>query len=165
MDFVLGHSNAHGAYVIWNALQPQTLTPPLKKPWIPCGAAVPHARLSVTMARMIEQDGYTLRLGEDHDSHASGSERHFVRVTLVRRPAFFGRNYNVRETRAQAFDVPNAIPRALGDGRLLAWRWQSLRDANALISHRLETLAGLGYEIVERSKGTRGEWDLSLIHI
>lgn len=111
------------------------------------------------MAKTIEQDGYTLRLGEDQTADRSGQERQFVRVTLVRRPGFFGRNYNVRETRAQAFDVPDAVPRALGDGRLLAWRWQSLRDANALISHRLETLAGLGYEIVERSNGTRGEWD------
>jgi hypothetical protein len=111
------------------------------------------------MAKTIEQDGYTLRLGEEQDAKGGGGERQFLRVTLIRRPGLFGRNYNVRETRAQAFDVPNAVPRALGEGRLLAWRWQSLRDANALISHRLETLAGLGYEIVERSKGTRGEWD------
>ncbi len=111
------------------------------------------------MAKTTEQDGYTLRLGEDQTSDSRGAERQFIRVTLIRRPGFFGRNFNVRETRAHAFDVPNAVPRALGDGRLLAWRWQSHRDANALISHRLETLAGLGYEIVERSKGTRGEWD------
>lgn len=112
------------------------------------------------MGRLLEQDGFTLRLDRVETAGTAGhDERQFIRVALVRRATLFGRQFNVRETRAQAAGIPDAVPRALGDGRLLAWRWQSLRDARALLTHRLETLQGLGYEVVERSKGSRGEWD------
>ena len=111
------------------------------------------------MAKLIEQDGFTLRLTPlDHDDEPA-RERQFVRLALVRRVTFLGRSFNVRESRAQAHATADAVPRALGDGRLLAWRWQGLRDARALLQHRIESLTGLGYEIVERSQGTRGEWD------
>ena len=107
------------------------------------------------MVRWSEQRGFTLELSPE--TGASSEAAQFVRLSLLRRNALLSRWFNVQESRAEHRD--QAGPRSLGEGRMLSWRWLSRREAEDLLATRLETLASLGYEILDSSEQPRGDWD------
>lgn len=81
----------------------------------------------------------------------------YAHVAMIRRPGLWGERYNVRESRSEGPD--GALPRALGEGRTLSWRWLPLADAEALLERTTARLEGLGYVAIDRSDAHRGPWD------
>lgn len=100
--------------------------------------------------------GQTLRLAAGaHDGAAA-----YVRLAIVRRRGrLFGWSYNVREARAEWSADTRHEPAALGDGRLLSWRWLDRDAAEAAYARREQTFIALGYGAIEDPTIHRGRWD------
>jgi hypothetical protein len=106
------------------------------------------------MARWSETRGYTLVLRQP------GTSAQYARVALVRKRTLLGSAFNVREARAEDLDGPGGEdPEALGEGRLLSWRWLGESEASELLAARLRTLEALGYEPMSERGQARGPWD------
>ncbi len=104
------------------------------------------------MADWRERRGLTLRL------RVSGGRARFVRLTLVERRGLLGGWFNVREARAEDRADPDAIPEALGGGRLLAWRPMAQTEAEAALGERRRTLEMLGYVVISASEHDAEPW-------
>lgn len=118
------------------------------------------------MAQWRERRGLTLRL------RVSGGRARYVRLTLVEREALglglsqglsrlMGGWFNVQEARAEGRATPDAtqaLPQALGPGRMLSWRPMAHEDAVDAMQRRRRTLERLGYVVIAASEHSAEPW-------